>query len=51
MLYFVKKNHLHRFPVPERCGTTYDHETLRDTIPRDVEECPYCLHRWPGEKE
>jgi hypothetical protein len=51
MLYFVKENHLHRFPVPERCGTHYDHETLRDTITHDVEECPYCLHRWPGDEE
>ena len=51
MLYFVKENHLHRFPVPKRCGTTYDHEALRDTIPHGVEECTCCLRRWPGVEE
>ena len=51
MLYFVKENKLHRFPLPKRCDEKYENETLRDTIPHGVEECPYCLHRWPGEDE
>jgi len=51
MLYFVKENKLHRFPLPRRCGEKYEKEALRDTIPHGVEECPYCLHRWPGEDE
>lgn len=51
MLYFAKENHLHRFPVPKRCSVKYDHEILRDTIPHDIEECSYCMHRWPGEEE
>ena len=33
MLYFVKENHVHRYPVPKQCRTRYDHEILRDTIP------------------
>jgi hypothetical protein len=49
MLYFVKENKLHRYPLPQRCGEKYEKEALRDTIPHGVEECPYCLHRWPGE--
>ncbi|HXE97361.1 MAG TPA: hypothetical protein VN642_13205 [Dongiaceae bacterium] len=51
MLYFLKENMLHRFPLPKRCGTEYERETLRDTIPYGVEKCPYCLHRWPGEDD
>ena len=47
MLYFVKGDTLHRFPVPERCEAQRDKEKLRDTIPYDVEKCPYCLGRWP----
>lgn len=49
MLYFVKDNKLHRFPVPIRCGVKHTGEPLRDTIPHDVEECPHCMRRWPGD--
>ncbi len=49
MLYFLKNNNLHRFPLPERCREKNEKEPLRDTIPYGVEECPYCLRRWPGE--
>ena len=51
MLYFVKDNTLHRFPVPIRCGVKYDHEPLRDTIPHDVEECIDCMRRWPKDDQ
>ncbi len=51
MLYFVKDNTLHRFPVPERCGAQHDKEPLRDTIPHGVVECIYCMRRWPGDDE
>jgi hypothetical protein len=51
MLYFVKDNRLHRFPVPKRCGVLRDKETFRDTIPHNVEQCSYCMHRWPGDDE
>lgn len=47
MLYFVKDNKLHKFPVPQRCGVKRDKEMLRDTIPYAVEKCVYCLSRWP----
>jgi len=50
MLYFVKNNKLHRYPVPKCCGTAYEKETLRDTIPHNVEECLYCMRRWPGDE-
>jgi len=50
MLYFVKENHVHRYPVPKQCRTRYDHEILRDTIPHSTDECVYCLHPWPGEE-
>lgn len=46
MLYFVKDNTLHRFPVPKRCRVQRDKEPLRDTIPHGVEECAYCMLRW-----
>jgi hypothetical protein len=51
MLYFVKENKLHRFPLPKRCRETYENETLRDTIPYSVEQCSCCLRRWLGEDE
>lgn len=51
MLYFVKGNQLHRYPVPRRCGVAYEKELLRDTIPQDVQECVYCMRRWPGNEE
>lgn len=49
MLYFVKDNRIHLFPVPLRCGAKRDREPLRDTIPHDVEECDYCMRRWPDD--
>jgi len=49
MLYFVKDNVIHKFPVPQRCGVKRDKELLRDTIPYAVEKCVYCLNRWPGD--
>lgn len=50
MLYFVKDNTLHRFPVTKRCGAEREKEKLRDTVPHGVEECIYCLKRWPGDE-
>jgi len=51
MLYFVKENTIHKFPVPKRCTAVREKEQLRDTIPHDVVECPYCMRSWPGDKE
>ncbi len=50
MLYFVKENRLHRYPTPKRCKVKYENEQLRDTIPHAVEECLYCMRRWPGDE-
>jgi hypothetical protein len=50
MLYFVKENKLHRYPVVKRCTAVYGKEQLRDTIPTDVEKCIYCLGSWPGDE-
>lgn len=50
MLYFVKGNQVHQYPVPKRCGVAYQRETLRDTVPLDVEECVYCMRRWPADE-
>jgi hypothetical protein len=50
MYYFVKDSRLHRYPVPRRCSVSHGEETLRDTIPHDVEQCVYCLHYWPGDE-
>ncbi len=49
MLYFVKENTIHTFPVSKRCGAKRDREQLCDTIPHDVVECLYCMRLWPGE--
>ncbi len=51
MLYFIKGNKLHRFPGPKRCGIQRENEKLRDTIPLDVDQCIYCMGRWPGDDE
>jgi hypothetical protein len=51
MLYFVKENTIHKFPVPKRCTAVREKEQLRDTIPHGIEECPYCMRIWPGDKE
>lgn len=47
MLYFVRDNKIHRFPVPKWCGIVRENEVLRDTILHGVDECPYCMRRWP----
>lgn len=51
MLYFVRENRLHRFPIPKRCGTHRDKELLRDTIPHSMDQCIYCMNRWPEDDE
>jgi len=51
MLYFIKENTIHQFPVPKRCKAVYGNEQLRDTVPREVNECPYCMREWPGGKD
>ncbi len=51
MLYFVKENKLHQYPVPKRCKEVYTKEQLRDTIPHGVEECVYCMGTWPGDNK
>lgn len=51
MMYFVKDNTIHRFPVPQRCRVQREKEQLRDTIPHGVEKCIYCLRRWPGDED
>lgn len=50
MYYFVKGNIIHCYPVPGRCGATYRDEQLRDTIPHGVQECPYCMRKWPHDQ-
>ena len=49
MLYFIKDNVLHSFPVSGRCGCIYEKEILRDTIPHDVKQCEFCINFWPGD--
>jgi hypothetical protein len=51
MLYFVAGNRLHCYPVPQRCGVAYSNEQLRDTIPHGVEECAFCMGRWPADEK
>ena len=51
MLYFVKDNKLHRYPTPKRCDIKRENEKLRDTIPRELEQCIYCMNYWPGDKD
>jgi len=51
MLYFVKQNTVHTYPVAKRCTAVYQREQLRDTWPRSVHECPYCMKIWPGDKD
>ena len=50
MLYFVKENKLHRYPVPLHCNVKYGNEVIRDTITHGVEQCEYCLKWWPEDK-
>ena len=51
MLYFVKENTIHTFPVSKRCSAKREKEPLRDTIPHQVDECPHCMRLWPGEEK
>ncbi|AAR35780.2 hypothetical protein KIP69_11655 [Geobacter sulfurreducens] len=51
MHYFIKENKLHRYPVPKRCGVQLQKEILRDTIPYNVEQCIYCMRRWPEDEK
>jgi hypothetical protein len=50
MHYFIKDNKLHRYPVPKRCDIRLEREVLRDTIPHGVEQCIYCMRRWPEDE-
>lgn len=50
MLYFIKENTIHQYPVGKRCTALYGREQLRDTIPHGVVECPYCMRSWPSMK-
>jgi hypothetical protein len=51
MLYFIRDDTLHRFPQPKRCHVKREDEKLRDTIPHDVQQCVYCMKRWPGDED
>lgn len=51
MLYFIKDGTIHTFPPSTNCNATREKEQLRDTIPYDVRECPYCMHRWPNKED
>jgi len=51
MLYFIKDNRLHKFPVPKRCQVIREKQILRDTIPHDVDLCSDCMGYWPNEKK
>lgn len=51
MLYFIKQNTIHAYPVKEGCRASYEKEQLRDTVPHGVKECPYCMKIWPARKE
>lgn len=50
MLYFIKDNTLHKFPVPERCQVKREKQILRDTVPHEVELCSDCMGYWPDKK-
>lgn len=51
MLFFIQDNTLHRFPRPKRCNVKREEEKLRDTIPHGVQQCVYCMKRWPGDED
>ena len=51
MLYFIKQNIIHTHPVAKGCKALYEREQLRYTVPRSVQECPYCMNVWPGRKD
>jgi hypothetical protein len=48
MLMFIQQHKIHTYPVAGRCSAAYRQEQLRDTIPHDVKQCPYCLGFWPA---
>ena len=50
MLFFVKENRIHKYPIPHTCGATRNNEVLRDTVMHGVEECPYCFRLWPKDE-
>jgi len=43
MLYFVKNNMIHHYPVPLRCGVQRDREPIFDNIPEEVSACRNCM--------
>lgn len=51
MLYFIKQNTTHTYPVRKGCKAVYEREQLRDTVLREVHQCPYCMNVWPGRKD
>lgn len=51
MLYFVKDNVIHHFPVSSRCSARRDGEQLRDTLPDGVARCVYCMRLWPADND
>ena len=51
MLYFIKENTIHTYPVDKRCDARREQEQLRDTVPYEVRECPYCMRAWPAGKD
>ncbi|HJV65274.1 MAG TPA: hypothetical protein VJ550_06050 [Geomonas sp.] len=51
MLYFIKENTVHQYPVAKGCAAVYQDEQLRDTIIHGVKECPYCMREWPANKK
>lgn len=51
MLYFIKDNTIHQYPVAKGCTAVFSQEQLRDTVTRGPKECPYCMREWPGRKD
>jgi hypothetical protein len=47
MLLFIQQNKIHQYPVAKRCSAVYQREPLRDTVPHEVQQCPYCMRFWP----
>jgi hypothetical protein len=50
MLYFIKDNVIHEYPVSKGCTAVYEREHLRDTVPHGVKDCPYCMREWPNKE-
>lgn len=51
MIYFIKQNTVHTYPVAKRCSAVYQQEQLRDVILRGIDECPYCMRVWPDKQD